>query len=201
MSTASPGKRLREAREAQGRTLSESAKATRIGVQQLEGIENDNYDRIPAPIYVKGFIKNYAQHLGLDPEPLLEAAERILEGGDPAAPPAPATAPVPEPEAEETPSPLRPDPGQKVSVLQELREKMVDLTKRLPEVQLPLDRRLLMIAGTVLVILLLVFGLRSCGGSRPPRDVEQGEIPVERLETLLIATPEPILFELPQTTP
>jgi transcriptional regulator with XRE-family HTH domain len=75
-----PGQKLKAAREALGKTTSELAKITRITTQQLEGLEADDYDRIPAPMYVRGFMKLYAHELGLDPEPLLEGYEAIRTG-------------------------------------------------------------------------------------------------------------------------
>jgi transcriptional regulator with XRE-family HTH domain len=207
----SPGLRLKEAREAQGKTLSELAKQTRIGMQQLEGIERDNYDRIPAAIYVKGFVKNYAQALGLDPAPLVKEVERILSGEE--------EKPeedvqernrVPEPVAEEeieeprvVTEPLRPNIGSQAKT--RVSDTFSDLTDRLKEglssIELPVDRRLGLIAGTVLVVLVLVFGIRGCAGDPDASSENPAELPVRDLENLLIATPEPILFELPRTTP
>lgn len=66
------GVRLREAREEQGVTLAQVEQATRIRRVFLEAIEEERFDALPGEVYVKGFIRNYAQFLGLDPEPLLE---------------------------------------------------------------------------------------------------------------------------------
>ena len=63
---------LRAEREKKGLTLSDVAEGTRIKVQVLETIENNDFSRIPAPVYGKGFIKLYAEFLGLDPAPLIE---------------------------------------------------------------------------------------------------------------------------------
>src|SRR5690606_25439562 len=59
---------------------SELAKTTRIGVSQLQGLEADDYSKIPAPMYVRGFIKLYAQELGLRHEPLIALYERMQNG-------------------------------------------------------------------------------------------------------------------------
>ena len=66
------GAQLKAAREGRGETLSEAAQATRIKVQQLEGMEQDDFSTIPAPTYIKGFIRLYARHLALDPEELVQ---------------------------------------------------------------------------------------------------------------------------------
>lgn len=75
--TPTPGQEMRAAREALGKSTSEMAKVTRITVQQIEGLEADQYDCIPAPMYVRGFMKLYAQALGLNPEPLLMRYEEM----------------------------------------------------------------------------------------------------------------------------
>jgi len=70
---ATLGQTLKETREAKGLTTSESAAATRIKVQHIEAIEKDDFTKIPAPAYAKGFIKLYAEFLGLDPAPFVAA--------------------------------------------------------------------------------------------------------------------------------
>lgn len=69
------GNILREARKKQEMTLSQAAAGTRIKVQVIEALENEDYSRIPAPIYAKGFMKIYAEYLGLDPAPLINEYE------------------------------------------------------------------------------------------------------------------------------
>ena len=67
---ATVGAILREAREKKGLSTSEVALATRMKVQIVEEIEHDDFSRIAAPIYAKGFIKLYAECVGVDPMPL-----------------------------------------------------------------------------------------------------------------------------------
>lgn len=64
------GSTLRSAREASGMTTSELAARTHMLVQIVEGLENEDFRRIPAPIYGRGFIKLYCEAVGLDPKPL-----------------------------------------------------------------------------------------------------------------------------------
>ncbi len=66
------GKKLKAARQKRKLTASEAAKGTRIKVQHIEAIENDDFSSIAAPTYAKGFIRIYAEFLGLNPEPLIE---------------------------------------------------------------------------------------------------------------------------------
>lgn len=62
---------LREARETKGYTLAEVQNQTRISARFLEALEGGEYDLLPTAVHVRGFLRNYARFLGLDPEPLL----------------------------------------------------------------------------------------------------------------------------------
>jgi transcriptional regulator with XRE-family HTH domain len=62
---------LREARETKGYTLAEVQDQTRISIRFLEALEDGAYDILPTAVHVRGFLRNYARFLGLDPEPLL----------------------------------------------------------------------------------------------------------------------------------
>ncbi|WP_420641426.1 helix-turn-helix domain-containing protein [Candidatus Leptofilum sp.] len=66
---------LREARETKGYTLREVQEKTRISSRFLEALEMGDFDRLPTPTHARGFLRNYARYLGLDPEPLLERYE------------------------------------------------------------------------------------------------------------------------------
>ena len=59
------GDLLRRTREAQGLTLEEISDMTKISVRYLEAIESGDYSVIPAKVYAQGFIRNYANVLGL----------------------------------------------------------------------------------------------------------------------------------------
>ncbi|RIW29306.1 helix-turn-helix domain-containing protein [Bacillus salacetis] len=62
------GTRLREAREAKGYSLDDLQNMTKIQKRYLIGIEEGNYDMMPGKFYVRAFIKQYAEAVGLDPE-------------------------------------------------------------------------------------------------------------------------------------
>jgi transcriptional regulator with XRE-family HTH domain len=66
------GRQLRDARMGMNMTASEVAAATRMKVQIVEAIEREDFSAIAAPIYGKGFIKLYAEAVGMDPRPLIE---------------------------------------------------------------------------------------------------------------------------------
>lgn len=77
------GATFKQAREEKGLTVSQVADATRMMVQVVEDLEREDFRRIAAPIYGRGFIKLYAEHLGLDPEPLIRDFMEIYTGSRP----------------------------------------------------------------------------------------------------------------------
>ncbi|MGE6631502.1 helix-turn-helix domain-containing protein [Bacillus sp. NPDC077027] len=66
------GKRLIEAREEKGVSLDDLQTATKIQKRYLQAIEQGNYDIIPGKFYVRAFIKQYAEAVGLNAEQLFE---------------------------------------------------------------------------------------------------------------------------------
>ena len=87
------GERLGEARERLGLTLDEAERATRIRAHHLAALEEGRLDSLPSPVHARGFLKNYAEFLGLDAEGiLLDYADIIQERGARARP---KTAPAP----------------------------------------------------------------------------------------------------------
>ncbi|MEI7880025.1 MAG: helix-turn-helix transcriptional regulator [bacterium] len=66
-----PGAALRAAREKRRLSIAEVVEATRIKTHIVQALENDDYSVIAAPLYGKGFIKLYAEYVGLDPAPLI----------------------------------------------------------------------------------------------------------------------------------
>lgn len=74
------GTTLRNAREAKGYTISQLAEATHIKPSAIEGLENEDFSMIAAPIYGRGFVKIYCEAVGLDPTPLVEEYMAIVNG-------------------------------------------------------------------------------------------------------------------------
>jgi cytoskeletal protein RodZ len=66
------GQILHEARENKGLTLEEAFQETRINAKYLEALEKGEYQTLPTPVHIRGFLRNYARFLGLDPQPLLD---------------------------------------------------------------------------------------------------------------------------------
>jgi len=60
------GERLRQAREAKGVSLDEIASQTRIPIRHLQHIEREEWDALPAITYCVGFVRSYANAVGLD---------------------------------------------------------------------------------------------------------------------------------------
>jgi len=120
------GKTLRMAREAKGLTPGQVAERTHMIVQTVEGLENEDFSKIVAPIYGRGFVKLYCETVGLEPKPLIDAFMEIYSSGrgasaaksapTPAAPPAPKPAPAVEPPPEPA-EPVATEPPPKVQTI------------------------------------------------------------------------------------
>jgi cytoskeleton protein RodZ len=73
------GEILRQQREEQGWSLEDIHQKIKISPSCLQNIEQGFLDELPHPVYVKGFIKNYAHFLGLDSEGLSREFAQNLE--------------------------------------------------------------------------------------------------------------------------
>ncbi|WP_029148784.1 RodZ domain-containing protein [Methylophilus sp. 5] len=72
------GNVLKAAREAQGLSIHAVCSQLRLGIKQIQAIEQDDFDKLPQPSIVRGFIRNYARLLNIDVAPILEAYQRIV---------------------------------------------------------------------------------------------------------------------------
>ncbi len=72
------GNVLKAAREAQGLSIHEVCSQLRLGIKQIQAIEQDDFEKLPQPSIVRGFIRNYARLLNIDVNPILEAYQRIV---------------------------------------------------------------------------------------------------------------------------
>jgi cytoskeleton protein RodZ len=70
------GERFRAAREARGLSFSQVAEQLRIRSVYLAAIEDENWNTIGAPVYIRGFLRTYARFLGIDPEEAVAAFNR-----------------------------------------------------------------------------------------------------------------------------
>jgi len=76
--------RLTAARERKGVDLIRAERETKIRVRYLSALESGDYRDLPGAVYTKGFLRNYAIYLGLDPEDVLRQWRR--ERGEATAP-------------------------------------------------------------------------------------------------------------------
>lgn len=76
---SSVGQLLREAREAQGITPEEVAGRLRLMNRQVEAMETDDFESLGQPVFARGFVRNYARLLGLEPDALLARMEGAPE--------------------------------------------------------------------------------------------------------------------------
>ena len=95
----SVGEMLYAARERKGVDLYRAERDTKIRLKYLEALEDGAYDELPPPVYTKGFLRNYALYLGLNPDEVIERwreeslGPRRQEKVVVAPPPRPLTAP------------------------------------------------------------------------------------------------------------
>lgn len=73
---ASPGQILAAARMEKGLSVVDVARSLRLSNRQIEAIEADDYERLPGITFIRGFIRNYAKLLQIDPEPLLTVSQQ-----------------------------------------------------------------------------------------------------------------------------
>ena len=71
-----PGAHLRRAREAANMNADKVAAALLLHPKTIEAIEADSFDRLPAPTFVRGYLRGYARVLGLPAGPILEMYDR-----------------------------------------------------------------------------------------------------------------------------
>jgi cytoskeleton protein RodZ len=88
------GQRLREAREAKGLDVAAAAEALKIRRVLLLALEDCRFEELPEPALARGYLRRYAQLLGLDPAPLLLMYPSKVAGPPPVTYPA-TTAPSP----------------------------------------------------------------------------------------------------------
>jgi cytoskeleton protein RodZ len=85
---------LARAREAQNLSVSDVARQLKLSVHQVEALEADEFHKLPGPVFVRGFVRNYARLVKLDPEQLAAWAVDSLPPAEPP-PPAPPSQDIP----------------------------------------------------------------------------------------------------------
>jgi cytoskeleton protein RodZ len=69
----SPGRRLRVQRQSRGLTIERIANQLHLRPEIIDALEQDRYERLPDPVFVMGYLRNYARAVGVNPEPLISA--------------------------------------------------------------------------------------------------------------------------------
>lgn len=78
------GETLRNKRVEKGLTISDIANTTHMLVQQVEALEKEDFSKIAAPIYGRGFVKLYCEAVGIeDPKPFIDEFMDIFLGNKP----------------------------------------------------------------------------------------------------------------------
>lgn len=78
MPMPSVAEQLRQARQEQGLTVDQVADVTKIRTDHIRALEGGNYDVFPAPVYVRGFVRTYADTLKLDAAQVVRDLESEL---------------------------------------------------------------------------------------------------------------------------
>lgn len=71
------GEALRRAREEKGITLRQAEEATKIRLKYLDALEREEFGQLPGRVYALGFLRTYAQYLGLDGKELVEELKAL----------------------------------------------------------------------------------------------------------------------------
>jgi len=96
------GETLRRERELRQISLREISEATKINLRYLDALERDDFRHLPGGVFNKGFVRAYAQFIGVDPESMVTAyleeegrqtARAARSSGAPAPAPEPAEVP------------------------------------------------------------------------------------------------------------
>lgn len=96
-----PGRALAEARVARNLTVAEVAQQLKLSPSQVEALEADSYARLPGPVFVRGFVRNYARLLDLDAEAMADLVD-LPHAPAPASAAVPLSRNIPFPEGRQT---------------------------------------------------------------------------------------------------
>jgi hypothetical protein len=93
------GQYLSSAREARSIDIRDAAQQTRISINYLKALEEEDFSKLPGEVFVRGFLKNYVRFLHLDEAEALKRYAELKPKAHPAPPPSPEmenTAPPPD---------------------------------------------------------------------------------------------------------
>lgn len=79
----SVGAQLKAAREGRGMSLSDVAQVLKLGLRQVEALENGDWQGLPGNTFIRGFVRNYARLVQVDGGPLMDQLAEVLEAPKP----------------------------------------------------------------------------------------------------------------------
>lgn len=77
-----PGALLQQARESCGFTVEHISSQLRLSKKVIKALEGDNYDELPAPIFVRGYIRSYAALVGLEANKISEGYSQLIQSAE-----------------------------------------------------------------------------------------------------------------------
>ncbi len=72
-----PGSQLRKARERQGLELAKVASQLHLNQSMVHALEWDDYDKLPAAVFVQGYLRKYARLLGVDEDTVIQTYQEL----------------------------------------------------------------------------------------------------------------------------
>lgn len=75
-----PGATLARARELKGYSVSYIAEKLHLRVRVVELLESDDYENMPEPVFIKGYLRAYATLLDLPPAPIVDTFNQLFDG-------------------------------------------------------------------------------------------------------------------------
>ena len=84
--SARPGQRLRTQRESRGIGIERIAAQLHLRREVVEALEQDRYEALPAPVFVTGYLNNYARLLGIDSQSIVQSFRDSLSPIEPPIP-------------------------------------------------------------------------------------------------------------------
>lgn len=78
-SLPSVGEQLGAARQARGLAVLDIAQALKLGARQVDALENGDWQALPGQTFIRGFVRNYARMVQIDPAPLMAQLDGVLE--------------------------------------------------------------------------------------------------------------------------
>ncbi len=185
------GKTLRAAREAKGLTTGDIAQRTHMMIQTVEGLESEDFSRIVAPIYGRGFVKLYCETVGLEPKPMIDSFMELFNGTKSKESNKETPAPAPEP----APAEIAPAPEQSIARYAGNLPSEFDRRFRMPMVNW---RLVVLGAAAIAVLLLVVLAVSAVYKATMTAPEEQTETVEEEVVEEPVAVEESVTDKAPR---